>query len=71
LNKREGQLIRFYKNKCVNKYIAGLTHKESCQIYLETHKEERKESSRKYRETNKEIIAEKARQTYILKKNTE
>jgi len=39
LNKREGELIRA-NDKCVNKYIAGRTHKEWSKEWYENNKEE-------------------------------
>ena len=46
LTKREGELIREYKNECVNKFIPTRTHKE----YRDEHKEQRKQ----YRDEHKE-----------------
>lgn len=55
LLKREGELIRQYKNELVNKTVNGRTKKE----YYEETKNDRKEYVKKYQETNKDIIREK------------
>jgi hypothetical protein len=52
------------KVKCVNKLIAGLTHKESMKKYCETHKVEIAENKKKYREAHKETIAENKKKYY-------
>jgi len=57
LNKREGELIRQYIDKCVNKNIAGRTVEE----YMEDNKEYFKMKSKQYREDNKDVI----QQNYI------
>jgi hypothetical protein len=43
---------------CVNKQIAGLTHKESMKKYRETHKVEEAERHKKYYEAHKAELAE-------------
>jgi hypothetical protein len=48
LHKREGELIREYKDICVNKIIAGRTRKE--------YYEDNIEHAKKYRQDNKEYI---------------
>jgi hypothetical protein len=69
LNKREGELIRQYKDKCVNIQIAGRTPKEYREDnrdkiaerdkkYYEEHTEQIAEYHKKYREEHKEEIAE-------------
>jgi len=78
LNKREGELIRQYKDQCVNIAIAGRTQKE----YREDNKERRKlngkllyeknkdqilERCKKYREENKDIIKENSKKYYTKK----
>ena len=60
LNKREGQLIRQYKNECVNKNIAGRTKPE----YYQDNKEKKKEYFKQYREDNKEAICQKKAEYY-------
>jgi len=50
LNKREGQLIRQYKNECVNKFISGRTRKEYKKEYYIDNSEKLKEQMRLYRE---------------------
>jgi hypothetical protein len=56
LLKREGELIRKYKDNVVNYIVAGRTHKE----YLEDNKDKikklQKEYNEKYREDNKDKI---------------
>ena len=52
---KEGEYIRQYKDKCVNKCIAGRTKQE----YNEENKEIRAEKHKQYRENNKEQIAQK------------
>lgn len=79
LNKREGQQIRFYREKCVNIQIAGQTQQEWYQDnkeaileqsrqHYKVNKEAINQKQRKYYEANKEIFSEKARKRYILKK---
>jgi len=67
LNKREGQQIRFYREKCVNIKIAGRTQQE----YNQENKEKISEYNQKKYEANKEEILEKRREYYQSKKNTE
>jgi hypothetical protein len=80
LNKREGQLIRQYKNECVNKNIAGRTkteykkqyddnNKDNKKQYYEINKEEIKEKSRLYRIENREQINQRDRERYKQKNN--
>lgn len=75
LNKREGQIIRFYDDRCVNKVIAGRTKAEYRQDnkiklaeqgkkYYESHKEEIDEHKKEYRKKNKLILNEKAKEHY-------
>jgi len=56
LCKREGEVIREYKNICVNKYIAGKT--------LKKYYQENKEQVKQYYQENKEQIKEKKKQYY-------
>lgn len=64
LEREEGKFIKLEKEEnkytCVNKVIAGRTHKE----YLEEHKEEIKEQYKKYREENKEKRTEQFKNHY-------
>lgn len=73
LNKKEGEYIR--NNQCVNKQIAGRTHK----IYYEENKDkikeyqkewffDNKERIREYKETNKEKTSEKNKEYYKANK---
>lgn len=62
LNKREGELIRQNKNKCINKNVAGRTGKE----YREENKEKIKTNDKIFRDNNKEKIKEYQKQ-YRLK----
>ena len=55
LNQREGELIRLYKDKCVNRCIAGRTPQQ----WLEDNKELRKEYKKSYQEKKKEEIRDK------------
>ena len=71
LNKREGQIIRFYDDRSVNKYIAGRTRKEYCQDYkIEIAEQGKKyyqdnvKRIKEYRETNKLILNEKKKEHY-------
>ncbi len=74
LNKKEGEIIRIFKNDenyiCINKSIAGRTHKEyydinkeklneKHRIYYDINKEKEKERKRIYYENNKEKLKEK------------
>jgi len=54
LNKQEGEHIR--NNDCINKVIAGRTHKE--------YREDNKEQIKEYRENNKEQIYERKKEYY-------
>lgn len=69
LNKREGELIRQYKDQCVNKNIAGRTQKERDDVnkdqkkqYRENNKEHFEEYRKQYYEKNKDIILEKQKE---------
>jgi hypothetical protein len=77
LTAREGFYIR--TNECVNKCIAGRTHKEWCQDnrdkrlkqmkqYNQAHKSEHKEQTKQYYQANKERLLAKARELSKLKK---
>ena len=66
LNKREGQLIRQYKNECVNNNIAGRSKSE----YQYDNKDIKKEYDKKYRDENKEKILERLKQNEdIIREN--
>jgi len=52
LNRREGEMIRKYKDMCVNKYIAGRTDKE----YSSDNKEKINLNSKVYYETFKDKV---------------
>jgi hypothetical protein len=55
LRKREGELIRENKDKCVNIRIDGRTPKESCKNWENNNKEHRKEYKKEWdKEANKE-----------------
>jgi len=54
LNRREGEIIQAMT--CVNRCVAGRTHKESCKNYREEHRDERNEYNKKYRETHKDEL---------------
>lgn len=67
LQKREGELIRLYKDNLVNKQLAGRTPKQysednkekirsSQKIYRDNHKEEIKEMQNEWRENNKDEL---------------
>jgi hypothetical protein len=62
LNLREGFYIQ--NNSCVNKRIAGRTHKEITKDYHDTHKEEAKA----YRDANKDKIKAYRRAYYLSHK---
>jgi len=64
LNKREGQQIRFYREKCVNIQIAGQTQQE----WYQDNKEAILEQSRQHYKVNKEAINQKHRQHYKVNK---
>ena len=63
LNKEEGKYIR--ENKCINKEVAGRTHKE----YREANKDKISERNKKYKEANKDKILEKKKQYYEANKD--
>jgi hypothetical protein len=65
LTKREGELIRKYKNELVNIRIEGRDKKE----YYDDNIEKIKEQKKKYRKENKDKIKDKIKQYY--KDNTE
>jgi len=60
LEKKEGEIIRQYKDKCVNRCIAGRSVKE----WIEDNKEEHREQMKQYRENNKEILTENKKLWY-------
>ena len=66
LHKREGELIRQYKDVCVNMCVAGRTikqykmeNKEQIKEKGKQYRMENKEKIKKYREKNKERLTEK------------
>lgn len=71
LNKREGELIRLYKNDIVNKNIPCRTKKQ----WYEVNKEKISEQTKERYESNKEQISERTKVKYtcdcgsILRKN--
>jgi hypothetical protein len=80
LNKREGQLIRQYKNECVNRCIPGRTinnnkkeydypGKDNKKKYYEANKDVIKEKRRLYRIENREQINQRDRERYKQKNN--
>lgn len=80
LNRREGELIRQYKNECVNHNIAGRTRQEynidnkeiiaeKTRLHNEQKKEILSEQHKQYREKNKETIIEREKQYYEQNKN--
>ena len=54
----EGEYIKEYHDKILNKNVAGRTIKEYYKEYRETNKDIFKEYYKEYRETNKDIIKE-------------
>ena len=60
LEKREGELIRLHRDNCINKHIAGRTHKE----YREDNKISFLERDKKYREDNQDKIIESKKKWY-------
>lgn len=75
LNKREGQIIRFYNDKCVNKIIPcrmRVEYRQDYKIklaeqgkkYYESHKEEMNEHKKEYWKKNKLILNEKQKEHY-------
>tara|TARA_R110000868_G_scaffold404545_1_gene682834 strand:+ start:134 stop:775 length:642 start_codon:yes stop_codon:yes gene_type:complete len=75
LHKKEGELIRKYKNEIVNYVIAGRTDKEyrednkdkyvhNYKKYYEDNKDKIKELKKEYREDNKDKIEEKRKKHY-------
>ena len=65
LEKREGELIRKYKNDLVNLFIAGRTKKE----YYNENKDIIAENQKKYQIDNKDVLAEQKKQYYIKNKD--
>ena len=68
LNKKEGEYIR--NNICVNRYIAGRTHKEYDKEYYENNQEKIKEKKKEYYEDNKESIKEHYKEYYEKNKES-
>jgi hypothetical protein len=66
LERREGELIREHKEKCVNNKIAGRTKKE----YAEENKEKTQTYMKQYQKNNKEDITEYKNEWYANKKET-
>ena len=75
LNKREGQIIRFYNDNCVNKAIPCRTRAEYYQDnkikmdeqnkqYYESHKEEITQYIKEYYQQHKLILNQKAKEHY-------
>ena len=64
LSKREGELIRLHRDKCVNKYIAGRTQKE----WVKDNQEHVKAYKKQNYEENKESIAQKYNGYYQINK---
>jgi len=58
LCRKEGELIRLHKDKCINHNIAGRTKKE----YLDDNKDARKIRTKKYYEANKEKMLQQSKQ---------
>lgn len=69
LNKREGEVMRATPN-CINKQIAGRTHKESVKAYKDANKEKISEAGKVYREKNREKYNQYQRE-YRVKKSKE
>jgi hypothetical protein len=78
LNRREGEIIRSRPN-CINKAIAGRTHREwrkdnagkvseRQKKWADTNKEKVKEAQKKWADANKEKDNEKRRERYRLAK---
>jgi hypothetical protein len=61
LNRREGEIMRGFGDKIVNKCIAGRTKHDSNKAYREANKEKIKQSNKAYREANKEKAMEQQR----------
>jgi len=57
---KEGEYIRQYKDKCVNRCIAGRTKKE----YRNDNKQQLLEQMKQYYETNKQQLLEQQKQRY-------
>jgi hypothetical protein len=60
LTKREGELIKEYGDKCVNRKIEGRTGAE----YRQDNKEKLKEQKKQYHQDNKDKLNEKSKQYY-------
>ena len=56
LERKEGKYI--LKNECINKVVAGRTHKESTKAYYESNREKVLERQKEYKQQNKEKIKE-------------
>ena len=65
LLKREGELIRQYRDLCVNRCIAGRTEKE----YLVDNKDIIKEQKKQYQTVNKDEIKEQKKEYYLTNKD--
>jgi hypothetical protein len=71
LEKREGQLQRYYKNDIVNNYYAHLSpeqKKENDKKRYEENKKQILERQKQYNESNKEKVAEQRKQYYEANK---
>ena len=60
LGAREGYYMKLYKDICINKCIAGRTHKE----YYQEHKETLLTKATEYRESNKDKISDSQKNWY-------
>ena len=65
LNKREGELIRLYNDKCVNRCIAGRTKNE----YYNDNKEKINSYKKEWYNDNKNRILKKRKEDYNNKKS--
>lgn len=65
LNRYEGELIRKFKDSCVNRCIAGRTLKE----YYEDNKDKVQQQNKEYYHNNKESIQSKQKMYYQLNKD--
>jgi len=64
LDKKEGEYIRQYKDKCVNRYIPGRTKKEYDEENYQNNKEHITVCHNQYYQNNKQTIAEQKKQYY-------
>jgi len=64
LNKKEGEIIRLNKEKCVNKIIAGRTNEE----YYNDNKSKIREQQKQYDKDNKDKIKEQKKNYYEVNK---